>query len=104
MIYELRHYLIYPGRGEAILKRFNNHTFKIFDRLGFKIYDFWVEASGSGNLWYIVEWESTQQLESTWAKFRSDPEWETVKAESEADGPIVEKINVTILTRLERGA
>jgi hypothetical protein len=102
MIYELRHYLIPPGKGEAILNRFKNHTFKIFDRLGFKIPDFWVEANDSGNLWYVVEWESTEEMESVWAKFRSDPEWNSVKTESELAGPIVEKINVTLLKRLDR--
>jgi hypothetical protein len=100
MIYELRHYIIPPGKGEAILSRFKNHTFKIFERLGFKIHDFWVEANGSGHLWYVVEWESVEQMESEWSKFRNDEEWQTVKAESEKAGPIVEKINVTILTRV----
>jgi hypothetical protein len=104
MIYELRHYVILPGRGEAILNRFKKHTFKIFDRLGFKVHDFWVEANGSGHLWYVLVWESVEQMEREWNKFRSDAEWESVKAESEKDGPIVEKINVTILQRVERTA
>ena len=104
MIYELRHYLILPGRGEAILNRFKNHTFKIFDRLGFKVHDFWVEANGSGHLWYVLAWVSVEQMEREWIQFRSDAEWESVKAESEKDGPIVEKINVTILQRVERSA
>jgi NIPSNAP protein len=99
MIYELRHYLILPGRGEAILNRFKNHTFKIFDRLGFKVHDFWVEANGSGHLWYVLEWQSVEQMQSEWAKFRGDEEWKSAKAESEKDGPIVEKINVTVLKR-----
>jgi hypothetical protein len=102
MIYELRHYLIFPGRGEAILNRFKNHTFTIFDRLGFKVHDFWVEANGSGHLWYVMAWESVEQMEREWTKFRADAEWQSVKTESEKDGPIVEKINVTILQRVER--
>ena len=104
MIYELRHYVVVPGKGEAILNRFKNHTFKIFDRLGFKVHDFWVELNGSGHLWYVMAWESAEQMEREWTKFRSDAEWESVKAESEKDGPIVEKIDVTILQRVERSA
>src|ERR1700740_115589 len=100
MIYELRHYVVVPGKGEAILNRFKNHTFKIFDRRGFKIHDFWVEANGSGHLWYVLEWQSAEQMESEWIKFKSDEEWQSVKAESEKDGPIVEKINVIVLKRL----
>jgi hypothetical protein len=102
MIYELRHYLIVPGKGEAILNRFKDHTLKIFDRLGFKVCDFWVEANDSGNLWYVLEWQSAEQMESAWTKFRSDQEWKSVKAESEKDGPLVEKIDATILKRLVR--
>jgi NIPSNAP len=101
MIFELRHYVIVPGKGEAILNRFKNHTFKIFDRLGFKVRDFWVEANGSGHLWYVLEWQSVEQMESAWSKFRDDGEWLSVKAESEKDGQIVEKINVILLRSLE---
>jgi hypothetical protein len=47
----------------------------------FKVHDFWVESNGSGHLLHVLEWQS-------------------VKAESEKDGPIVEKINVIVLKRL----
>jgi NIPSNAP len=100
MIYELRHYFVVPGKGEAVLDRFKNHTFKIFDRLGFKVHDFWVEANGSGNLWYVLEWPSAEQVESGWATFRSDEKWQSVKADSEKEGPIVQKIDVTLLKGL----
>jgi len=100
MIYELRHYIPVAGKEDAILNRFQNHTFKIFDRLGFKVHDFWVEANGSGHLWYVLEWRSAEQMDSEWIKFRSDDGWQTVRAESEKEGPIVEKINVTVLKRL----
>jgi len=100
MIYELRHYVVVPGKGEAILNRFKNHTFKIFDRLGFKVHDFWVELNGSGHLWYVLEWESVEQMECDWSKFRGDEEWQSVKAESESEGPIVEEINVFVLKHL----
>ena len=102
MIYELRHYFPVPGKEEAILNRFQSHTFKIFDRRGFKVHDFWVEANGSGDLWYVLEWQSDAQMESEWIKFRSDEEWQSVKAESEKDGPLVEKIKAIILKRFAR--
>jgi hypothetical protein len=100
MIYELRHYIVIPGKGEALLSRFKNHTFKIFDRRGFKVHDFWVEANDSGNLWYVLEWQSSEQMKSEWAKFENDTGWQSVKAETEKDGPIVERIDVVVLKRL----
>ncbi len=48
----------------------------------------------------MLEWQSAEQMESEWIKFKSDKEWQSVKAESEKDGPIVEKINVIVLKRL----
>jgi heme-degrading monooxygenase HmoA len=66
MIYELRHYFPVPGKEEAILNRFQSYTFKIFDRRGFKVHDFWVEANGSGHLWYVLEWQSAEQMKSEW--------------------------------------
>ena len=100
MIYELRHYFPVPGNEEAILNRFQSHTFKIFDRRGFKVHDFWVEANGSGHLWYVLEWQSAEQMKSEWSKFVNDEEWLSVKAESEKGGPIVEKIDTIVLKRL----
>ena len=81
MIYELRHYIVVPGQGQAILNRFKNHTFKIFDRRGFKVQDFWVEANSSGHLWYVLEWQSAEQMEAEWTKFLGDEEWQSVKAD-----------------------
>ena len=102
MIYELRHYIPVPGKEEAILNRFQSHTFEIFDRCGFRVHDFWVEANGSGHLWYVLEWQSAEQMKSEWSKFRSDEEWQSVQAESEKGGPIVEKIDAIVLKRLAR--
>jgi NIPSNAP len=101
MLYELRHYIPVVGKEQAIHDRFKNHTLAIFKRVGLKVSDFWVEANGSGHLWYVVDWESEAEKDSTWATFRSDPEWIKARDESELGGPIVEKIEVILLTRFE---
>jgi NIPSNAP len=101
MLYELRHYIPVAGKEQAILDRFNNHTFAIFKRVGFNVSDFWLEANGSGHLWYVVDWESESQKDSAWATFRSDPEWIKARDASEIEGPIVEKIEVILLSRLK---
>ena len=47
---------------------------------------------------------SNGNLPSRWnpngLNFKSDEEWQSVKAETEKDGPIVENINVIVLKRL----
>jgi heme-degrading monooxygenase HmoA len=99
MIYELRHYFPVPGKEAAILNRFKNHTFEIFRKKGFKVINFWIDAKGSGEIWYVLVWESASSMESTWSNLRSDQEWIDVKEASEKDGPIVQKIESTLLKR-----
>jgi hypothetical protein len=101
MIYELRHYIPVPGKEGAILNRFKNHAFKIFRKNGFKIVNFWIDAKGSGHIWYILEWESASSMESSWNAFRSDQEWIDAKTASEKDGPLVQKIESTQLIQPE---
>jgi len=42
---------------------------------------------------YILEHPSRQEAEKNWAAFQADPEWKKVKAESEANGPLVDHID-----------
>jgi heme-degrading monooxygenase HmoA len=101
MIYELRHYFPVPGKEAAILNRFKNHTFEIFRKKGFKVMNFWIDAKGSGEIWYVLVWESASAMESTWSNLRGDQEWIDVKEASEKDGPIVQKFESALLKRPE---
>ena len=100
MIYELRHYVPTPGRESDILSRFENYTFDIFNELGFKVLDFWIETEGSRHLWYVLEWQSVEELESKWNVFRTNSKWLEVKSKTEANGPIVENVESIRLKRL----
>jgi hypothetical protein len=101
MIYELRHYIPVPGKEVAMLNRFKNHTFEIFSKRDFKVMNFWIDANGSGQIWYVLEWPSASAMESSWDSFRSDQQWIDAKEASEKDGPIVQKIESMHLIRLE---
>ena len=63
--------------------------------------NFWIDAKGSGEIWYVLVWESSSSMETSWKPFRSDQGWIEVKAASEKHGPIVEKIESTLLIRPE---
>jgi hypothetical protein len=92
--------LLFPVKGKPSLTGSRTIRSKYSNAADFKVHDFWLEANDSGHLWYVLEWQSAEQMESEWIKFKSDEEWQSVKAESEKDGPIVEKINVIVLKRL----
>jgi hypothetical protein len=46
----------------------------------------------------LVEEIAMVKVESEWIKFRSDKEWQSVKAESEKDGPITRRADMSTRT------
>jgi hypothetical protein len=99
MIYELRVYRCLPGRLPALLKRFENHTLRIWERLGIRQAGFWTVTIGdhNGDLYYFLKWDSLAEREEKWDRFIADPEWNEKRAESERDGAIVASINNSFL-------
>lgn len=95
-VYELRLYHVHEAKMDALKARFGNHTDAIFKRYNMKSVGYWVpqDAPESQNLFvYILEHPSRADAEKNWAAFQADPEWQKVKAESEKNGPLVDKID-----------
>ena len=99
MLYELRIYECVPGRLPDLLKRFDTITLKLWDKHGIKQAGFWTTVIGesSQTLYYFVAWESLAEREKKWAAFMTDPAWIEARAQTEADGQIVENIVSQIL-------
>ena len=100
MLYELRSYHATPGKLPAVNDRFQQHTLGLFAKHGIRPIGFWTCAIGpSANLLvYILAWESLAEREHRWNAFATDSEWLAVKAESEKDGVLVERIENMIMT------
>ena len=95
-VYELRMYHVKEGKMDALKARFGDHTDSIFKRHNLKSIGYWSpeDAPSSQNLFiYILEHPSRQEAEKNWAAFQADPEWQKVKAESEAHGALVDHID-----------
>jgi NIPSNAP len=99
VIYELRVYHCLPNRLPALLKRFENHTLRIWEKHGIRQAGFWTTTIGESNhdLTYLLAWESLAEREQKWATFLSDPEWIAARADSEKDGPILTHFSNSIL-------
>jgi len=99
-VYELRTYTCHPGKLEALKARFRDHTIAIFKRHGMESIGYWVpqDARSQTTLIYILAHPSREAADKHWAEFRADPEWKKVQAESEAGGPIVEKVESVFMT------
>jgi hypothetical protein len=93
--FELRIYHVAPGKMEALKTRFTDHTNKLFDKHGMTIIGFWTPdkpEEADKKLIYILAYPSKEAREASWKAFREDPDWLAVKAESEKDGKLVEKV------------
>jgi hypothetical protein len=100
-VFELRIYHTNEGKLEPLLKRFREQEAKIFERLGMHVVGYWTpddEPLKGRTLVYMLKHKSRAAAAESWAKFNKDPEWVKLKAESEADGPLVAKHDITFMT------
>src|ERR1700722_19660 len=99
-VYELRIYHLNPGKLPLILNRMRTKETQIFARLGMHLVGFWTPADEplAGNtLVSILRHKSREAATEAWAKFKVDPEWVTVKTESEKDGAFMLKAESTFM-------
>jgi hypothetical protein len=101
MLYELRIYYMHPGKMKAINDRFSEATLALFKKHRLHVVDFWEDIDPEhSRLYYVVEHANKEVRDQNFENFMNDPEWRRVKEASEADGPIVEKIESIFLKRV----
>jgi hypothetical protein len=100
-VYELRIYHAAPGKMDELVARFRDHTMKLFAEHSMKSVAYWSaldEPLKSSTFFYILEHPSREAAAANWKAFQEDPVWKAVKAKSEENGKLVEKIDSTFLT------
>jgi hypothetical protein len=93
-VFEVRTYTAAPGKLDALHARFRDHTVQIFNKHGMKSVGYFAptdEPLSKNTLIYILEFPSRDAAKKSWDEFRSDPEWQKVQKESEADGKLTTK-------------
>jgi hypothetical protein len=103
-VYELRVYHTLEGKLPDLLKRFREHTTKLFERHGMKNVAYWVpmdEPAKSNMLIYILAHASRDAAAASWKAFQADPEWIDVRTKSEEPGKIVDKVESTFMTKTD---
>lgn len=94
-VFEIRTYTAEEGKLDALNARFRDHTRKLFEKHGIQSIGYWIPADeprSKNTLIYIVAHPSRDAAKQNWDEFGKDPEWQKVKAESEADGKLVTKV------------
>jgi NIPSNAP len=99
-VYELRVYHANEGKLDDLLKRFREHTTKLFEKHGMKNVAYWTpmdEPAKSNTLIYILAHPSREAAATNWKAFQDDPEWKSVRDKSEENGKLVEKVDSTFM-------
>jgi hypothetical protein len=99
-VFELRTYTTPPGQLPALHRRFREHTMALFARHGMTNVVYLTPSDSArreNTLVYLLAYPSRQAARDSWAAFSADPEWQRVRAESEANGKIVEKVESVFL-------
>lgn len=99
-VYEMRIYYSPEGKLDALHKRFREHTVKLFEKHGIENVGYWVPVGENkeNKLAYIIAHPSREAAKANWAKFFADPDWKKAAKESEANGPIVAKVEAYFMT------
>lgn len=98
--FEMRTYVCHEGKLDDLLKRFRDHTTKLFEKHGMTNVGYWVPADGpeaENTLVYILAYPDNASREASWKAFRADPEWLAARDASEKEGPIVKEVISKVL-------
>ena len=100
--FEMRTYHVAPGKLDALHARFRDHTMRLFKKHDIESVAYWTVAADEGaekdTLVFILAYPSKEARDASWKAFAADPEWAKAKADSEKDGPLVEKVDQTFMT------
>lgn len=99
-VYEMRVYYAAPGKMEAMHARFRDHTCKLFQKHGMTLIGFWSPINpkeAEQKMIYILAYPSLEARDKSWNAFQADPDWIKAKNESEKNGKLVDKVEVTYM-------
>jgi hypothetical protein len=98
-VYELRTYLVHPGRMPDIKRRFVDHGLPHLKKHGIEVVNFWErDTPEGGELIYVCRFDNEAQVKERWDAFRADPSWQQARAESERNGPLLRQV-ISIVMR-----
>jgi hypothetical protein len=95
-VYELRFTYAAPGKLDALVTRFRDHSKRLFEKNGMTPVGFWTVASPSNDgernlLVYLLTFPSVEAQQKAWKAFTADPEWQQAFKESEKNGRLTDK-------------
>ncbi len=100
-VFQLRTYTATAGKLPNVHARFRDHTVKLFRKHGMTNVGYWEVIPKDGGepntLIYVLAHPSKEAGEASFSAFRADPNWTKAKTASEANGPIVDKVEAVYM-------
>ena len=101
-VYELRIYVANEGRFQHLIKRFREHTNRIFKKHGLEAVGYWIPTEGTARerrrFVYILKHPSRYAAYKNWNAFFNDREWDTVVDKPEFRGLLAERPTSMFMT------
>jgi hypothetical protein len=100
-VFEIRTYTTHPGKLDALNARFRNHTVRLFEKHGMTNVGYWTPLDAplaENTLIYVLAHKDRESAKKSWDAFRADPDWVKARTASEAQGPIISKLESVYLT------
>ncbi len=92
--FEMRTYHTHEGKRPDLIKRFNDHTLRLFEKHGISNIAYFIPTDDTENtLTFILGYPDQKSRDVLWNKFANDPEWQKAHKASEANGPLVAKVD-----------
>jgi hypothetical protein len=99
--FELRTYVAAPGKLDALLARFRDHTTTLFEKHGITSIGYWVATDGEGQptetLIYLLAHPSREAAKQSWTAFQADPDWIAARDASQVDGRLTASVTSVYL-------
>ena len=100
-VLEIRTYVAAPGKLDALNKRFDEHTSKLFTKHGITVIGLAEPADGDAaknTQSLMILHRDRASADASWKAFRADPIWIKAKKDSEVDGLLTEKITSAFMS------
>lgn len=92
--FEMRTYHCHENKRPDLIKRFQDHTLRLFEKHGITNIGYFIPLDQNNNsLTFILAYPDKASRDVRWNNFANDPEWVDAYKKSEANGPLVAKVD-----------
>lgn len=94
-VFEIRTYTSTDGRLDDVVDRFRQDSMRLLARHGMESVGYWIPQDSTlseNTLIYILAHPDREAARAAWSRFFADPEWQQVRARTEANGPIIARV------------